>query len=137
MKALLLFLHLLTTGALAWAHGEDKPGPHGGQIQMPGNFHVEAVQRKDGFEFYLLDMEFKNPTVTNSTLTATWESKGQKQELKCVPKKSSFLCDLPKAGPLSGQVAVKAKRNLDVGSMEAIFAIGKKTQVKAPSGHHH
>ena len=61
----------LFISTLLFAHGGDKPGPHGGKIEMPGPYHVEAV-RKDlkTFEVYLLDIEFANPITKNSEVKA-------------------------------------------------------------------
>ena len=56
-KALVL---LIFSSSIANTHGMDKLGPHKGYVQMPGAFHTEVVQDKDGsFRIYLLDVEFK------------------------------------------------------------------------------
>jgi len=63
----------------SFGHGEDKPGPNGGFIRMPGVFHTEVVpDKKDqSFHLYLLDIEFKNPTVKDSSVDAHFEHKGK------------------------------------------------------------
>lgn len=82
----------------ASAHGEDKPGPHGGQIRMPGAFHTELKLRdKRRVTLYLLDMEWKNPVTENSSLTVTFiraKAKLQK-DLDCKPAGAAFECSLP------------------------------------------
>ena len=53
MKAYLFLMAMLVSSILAFAHGEDKPGPHGGHIKMPANFHTEVIASEDGsFHIY-------------------------------------------------------------------------------------
>lgn len=84
--------------ASAHAHGEDQLGPHGGEIRMPGAFHTELkLRNKRTVTLYLLDMEWKNPVIENSSLTVTFiraTAKLQK-DLACTPAKSVFECSLP------------------------------------------
>ena len=66
LKLIISILISSLVGLTAFAHGEDKPGPHGGHIRMPANFHTEVIQDLDGsFHIYLLDMQFKEPIVKN------------------------------------------------------------------------
>lgn len=78
MKALMkktivtgLLLSIFSTHASA--HGENKPGPNGGYIRMPGAFHTEIVPNgKHKIKVYLLDIEWKNPSVINSKLEISY-----------------------------------------------------------------
>lgn len=89
----------------AFAHGEDKPGPHGGFIRMPGAYHTEIVPKADGvLEIYLLDMEWKNPVVKDSSVEA--EVRGGKApaaKAKCRAEKASFRCEFPKGAATKGE----------------------------------
>lgn len=89
-------LVLLST-SLAYPHGEDKPGPHGGLIRMPGAFHTELVpQGKNAVLIYLLDIEWKNPIVEGSEVNLQLLRSGKAVEkLGCEPKKKGFFCKLP------------------------------------------
>lgn len=94
----------------ALAHGGDKPGPHGGAIQMPGAFHTEVVETKAGFEIYLLDMNFQNPSIKDASLKVSTLVGEKKVELSCEQKQQSFFCKKPKGIGKSGQLRVVAKR---------------------------
>ena len=48
---------LFLPGALL-AHGTSEPGPHGGEIRMPGAFHVEALAVDGRLRVYLLKHVF-------------------------------------------------------------------------------
>ena len=62
MKLILVFSSLLLINSHLFAHGGNKPGPHGGKIKMPGMFHTELIlNAPNDFKVYLLDMKFKNP----------------------------------------------------------------------------
>ena len=48
MQAFLLALAAaLSAPGAALAHGKQEPGPNGGEVRMPGAFHVEAVAEND------------------------------------------------------------------------------------------
>jgi hypothetical protein len=47
LKQMTIGTMVLMSGVFAWGHGEDKPGPNGGYIQMPGAFHTELVPVSD------------------------------------------------------------------------------------------
>lgn len=79
------YLSLLLFSSLSYGHGTDKPGPHGGMIQMPGAYHVEVVRAsKQSFKIYLLDGDFKNPTLTDSSVKAR-VLYGKNLSLDCKP----------------------------------------------------
>ena len=127
------------------AHGEDKYGPHKGFVRMPGAFHTELVLNgKNKLKVYLLDIEWKNPTVKKSNLDVTYndQTKG-----KCKPQKDYFSCEFPKAIDLTkkGELKIVAMRNDQKGA-DAMYSLPLKLEVplQAPamddqSGHggHH
>lgn len=105
--------------SLAWAtslaHGEDKPGPHGGHIRMPGAFHTELlVQNSHEVKIYLLDIDWKNPTTKNSSVEAIFAGT-KPAKARCKAEKEFFLCrfddriDLKKVGELTIN-AIRAKQ---------------------------
>lgn len=110
--ALVTVLGILIQVNSAFAHGEDKPGPNGGFIRMPGAFHTELVKETDlKFKVYLLDMEWKNPTINASTLEATLEIGKKKTQAACESKSNYFECSLPKGtGLRKGKLTIQASR---------------------------
>lgn len=93
----------------SFGHGEDKAGPHGGFVRMPGGFHTEVLRRSDtSFDVYLLDVEWKNPTVEGSSVNASLIRGKKKIELQCAPEVDRFSCKIP-----SGEKSRKKDR-LDV-----------------------
>lgn len=90
-----------------FAHGEDKPGPHGGHIRMPGGFHVELIQTGRDLKIYLLDINFKNAVTEDSAARLTF---GSATSSTCHPEKDYFVCGLPKTFKDSGKVTVEAQR---------------------------
>jgi hypothetical protein len=108
---------------LAFAHGEDKPGPNGGHIRMPGNFHTEVIADKDGsFHVYLLDIQFQNPTIKNSEVKAHIISGKGKTKLKCKPMGTHFHC---KGGTPArkGSLVLKAKRSGVIAGTDAKYPL--------------
>ena len=86
-----------TLSSTVFGHGEDKPGPHGGFIRMPGPFHTELVKVSDTtFRVYLLDMEWKNPTTRDSKIAVKAKSKKGFQPVSCAFEVEAFKCELPK-----------------------------------------
>lgn len=98
---------------LAAAHGENKPGPHGGHMRMPGAFHTELVSSGDNsFTIYLVDVKFENADAKKSSLTAIAKSGAAQIDLNCETLSDRFLCKLPDANnkPVKpDQLVVKAK----------------------------
>ncbi len=69
--ALMLIVHT------AYGHGENKLGPNGGFIKMPGAFHTEVVPvGQNKLKVFLLDMNWKNPSILNSNLSVTHKASG-------------------------------------------------------------
>lgn len=82
----------------AWPHGEDRLGPNGGYIRMPGAFHTELKSRS-GRELvvYLLDLHWKNPEVRDSSVTLELSRRGRIESVSCKVVEKYFLCRLPKS----------------------------------------
>lgn len=94
LKSICSVIGLSILAQLAYAHGEDKAGPNGGFIRMPGAFHTEIVQiEKDKAKVYLLDMNWQSPSVKDAKVEVKL---GTKATLQCQAKEESyFLCLFP------------------------------------------
>ena len=141
MKALLTSI-LFIASVKAVAHGEDKLGPNGGYLKMPGAFHTEVVPEKNGtIRVYLLDINFKNAMVKNSTVTASINT-GTVKSLNCSSKRNYFTCDTKKGDLKKGTLNISAERN-NVKADEAVYplplALTKdETEMKGEDhGSHH
>jgi hypothetical protein len=127
-----------------YAHGEDAPGPHNGHIKMVGTFHIEVAADTDGsFHVFLLDVNFKNPTIKDSSIEMTLDQKGKKNPFKCeVMGRDHFHCKpLGKYTLKNGQLLVKAKRENAVGDTSYELPLKWKTgsaeaQSQDHSKHH-
>lgn len=145
LKLIISLLISSLFGLTALAHGEDKPGPHGGHIRMPANFHTEVVPDKDGsFHIYLLDMQFKEPIVKKSSVKAFVLNGKKKSSLKCKVMADHFHC-VGAAPGSSGNLVIKAKRNGTKASMDAKYELpikpfalkdGETPAVQDHSKHH-
>ena len=105
---------LITFSALQlFAHGEDKPGPHGGMIKMAKTIHTEVASDKDGsFHIFLLDINFSNPTVKNSTLSGSIASSQGDFKLDCsVMEGTHYHCKTKNVRPKIGKLNLKANRD--------------------------
>jgi hypothetical protein len=102
------FTLLNTLSLVVFAHGEDKPGPHGGYIRMPGAFHTEVVKEETGYRIYLLDLNWKNPSVLDSSTSASIEAGKKTTELSCAKESDSFFCK--SSLPQKGILKINAKR---------------------------
>ncbi|MDZ4084217.1 MAG: hypothetical protein U1E10_14840 [Bdellovibrionales bacterium] len=137
---LLLALALLKPLAVT-AHGEDKPGPNGGFIRMPGAFHTEVVaQKPNQLKVFLLDIAWKNPVVAKSSVKATHESSAkQKSDVSCSPEKNFFVCKFPKSVDVSkaGTLTLFATRDSQAG-IPAAYPLPLKLDKPTDdhSGHH-
>lgn len=140
-SSIALTLVLAVTGSLfkptrVWAHGEDKPGPHGGVIRMPGAFHTEVMaDGKGGVRVYVLDIGFKNPTTDNAAIKAAVIKQGEtRTELSCKAENEYFTCS--GTGPLkldTGELVLEASRD-GAAALPAIYPL-PLTHSKAERGH--
>lgn len=123
---------LLMMPALSWAHGENKTGPHGGHIRMPGAFHTELVlDQEQNVKIFLLDINFKNPSVKDSKVGVVAKSGKTLVNFKCtemVEEAPHFHCIPEQKFLLKGELIVKAVREKSVGN-EAVY--------KLPLPYHH
>lgn len=116
MKKLALSLIVVLVTLQVWSHGEDKPGPHGGFISMPGAFHVELVPvNSRQIKAYLLDINWKNPTLKNSSIQLSMGSISS----KCAAKADHFVCNFPASIDLNktGELKVDSTRENKKGSI--------------------
>lgn len=101
----------LLAAPAALAHGEAEPGPHGGEIRMPGAFHTEVVAGEDNLRVYLLDMQFGNPQTQDSSVQAVIRAEGGSRRLDCRAEDEAFRCPLPEGISLdAGELEVSAVR---------------------------
>lgn len=100
----------LVVSLKAFAHGEDVPGPHGGHIRMPATFHTELVIHNEiTAKIYLLDLQFENPVIKNSSVSVKHKIGKTTYNLKCTPAVDHFRC-LSRDPMLKGILSVKASR---------------------------
>jgi len=118
MKKVFIFSILSLLSSFSFAHGEDKPGPHGGYVRMPGAFHTEIVPDSDvQFKVYLLDINWKNPSVKNSQVEIKFVDKGIGTLASCQQEIDFFQCQLPNGAHLKkGKLLVKATREKQAGA---------------------
>lgn len=111
VKKALVFVSIFMLGSFGFAHGEDKAGPHGGYIQMPGAFHTELVPRGgDVVDIYLIDLHFQNATTKNSAVSVLWKGSDGQKKLVCQPNKVlAFRCQGVKIDGV-GRLLVDATR---------------------------
>lgn len=132
------FVSLLFFSFNAFSHGEDKPGPHGGFIRMPGAFHTEVVP--DGpskVKVYLLDVNWKNPSVNGSSLKLRYGVKGE--FAKCATGNGLFYsCEFSKKVDLNkkGTLIVYSQRENQVGAKVA-YVLPLKLQPNERKAAHH
>jgi hypothetical protein len=123
----------------AFSHGEDKHGPHGGFVKMPGAFHTEVL-KKSGTEFqiYLLDVEWKDPTIEGSSVSATLKRGSKTIPLQCAPLEDRFSCRTPKGESIQkkDQLEVTAIRKGASGGVAA-YVIPLKLEKSAVDHSQH
>lgn len=129
---------VILSSNLAIAHGEDKPGPNGGFIRMPGAFHIElSLESANSLKVYLLDMEWKNPSVVKSDVQITHNN--SKTKAKCKIKESFYICVFPKSVNLKkkGSLKVNSTREGQIGN-EVSYPLPLKLEVIDDGhGEHH
>jgi hypothetical protein len=140
-KNIFLFLSALVFNAtLSFAHGEDKLGPNGGYVRMPGAFHTEIVRNgKNKLKVYLLDIDWQNPSVKNSKLKIIYNGKITPE---CQIEDDHYNCVFAKSVNLTkkGELKITAQRDGQDG-MEVSYPLPLKlekvNQEKSEhSGHH-
>lgn len=131
------FLLSFLYGSLVFAHGEDKLGPNGGMIRMPGAFHTELVQvSPEQFKIFLLDMNFENPTVHDSSVEVLLEKAKSEKKILCNPSENHFVCKLShdwKLGKLKS-LSVLAKRENQKGGF-AVYELPFKSHSSTKHQH--
>ncbi len=138
-------MFIFAKGVEVKAHGEDKPGPHGGFIQMPGAFHTEVVAEGDHrLKVYLLDMNWENPSTKDSSLEVKLQLGKKTTSFKCEMSENFYSCTLPKGNNLKkGKLEVQAQREGVKGSVAAYTLplqwkkAEKSKEHQEHSGHHH
>lgn len=102
-----------------FSHGEDKPGPNGGFLRMPGTFHTEVILTSTNtLKIFLLDINWKNPTVKNSSLKVI--HKESKLLANCSVESNYFICqfsdnvDLKKKGELLVEADMNGQKGMAV-----------------------
>lgn len=126
-------------GQFAFGHGEDKPGPNGGFIRMPSAFHTEViVTSPNTLKVYLLDMQWKNPSIKDSFLFVSL-AKDKIQKINCTIETNYYVCMFPKNVDLSqkGELFVEAKREGQVGKVVSYELPLKLQKVDDGHGSHH
>ncbi len=125
---------------LALGHGEDKQGPNGGFIRMPGAFHTEVLLTSPNtLKVFLLDIEWANPSVNKSDLQIVHSSK---KKAECKIQENFYTCVFPKNVNLKkkGSLKVNATRESQKGN-EVSYPLPLKLEVvdDGHSGHqgHH
>jgi hypothetical protein len=141
LKPMTIGTMVLMSGVFAWGHGEDKPGPNGGYIQMPGAFHTELVPVSDKMlKIYLLDMEWKNPTITDSAVELRHSLGKRSLNAACKADKDHFVCEFPTAVDMKkGMLEIKPQRMKAKGNLASYklpLTFPKPAANDEHSGHH-
>jgi hypothetical protein len=124
----LMALAMLFVSPQAQAHGENHPGPNGGEVRMPGGFHVEAKLQGAQLKVWLLDIAIKNPTVKDSKLTAEIiPTAGKAKTLRgnCKAAADHFVCDFSREAYAQAKLVVKATREGSAGQ-DAVYQLPLK-----------
>ncbi len=111
MRTALLSTLLGILPAALLAHGEDKLGPNGGYIRMPGGFHTEVKITAGNLQIYLLDIQWKDPVTEQSKVDVEYKASTAATKLACRADQNFFSCDLPKEfNKNTGKLLVMAER---------------------------
>lgn len=139
LTALAIFL---LNPLFVFAHGEDKAGPNGGFIRMPGAYHTELIlDGKNKLKVYLLNLQWKNPSLINSKVSISYSGKS-KATATCKPEKNFYLCSFPEPIDLteSGNLKVLSQREGQEG-IEVSYPLPFKFEAPATKqeghGSHH
>jgi hypothetical protein len=89
----MLFALTLTLTSHAFAHGENKYGPHMGYISMPGSFHIELVpQQENTYAVYILDLQNKKSLLKDSSIEMKIIKNDKSQKFNCDVVTDHFVC---------------------------------------------
>ncbi|MBY0554549.1 hypothetical protein K2P97_08475 [bacterium] len=143
MKHLILTLILSFVSSSVLAHGEDKLGPNKGYIKMPSNYHTEVVpDGKNRIKVYLLDINWKNPSVKKSKLEAVHKTAATSSKAMCLVGSDHYICSFSKAIDLTqpGELTINSQREGQKGAA-AVYALPFKlqksnTESTGHGGHH-
>ncbi|MNT23525.1 hypothetical protein D3C72_1589460 [compost metagenome] len=93
---------------------------------MPGAFHTEMIFDKDNQDVmvFLLDMDFKNPTLNESSVTAFYQKGKTKVAYSCMPMHNHFHCTAEKKYKTTkgGEIHITATREKAKGN-EVIYKL--------------
>lgn len=136
MNKVLFFVTVFSISINIFAMGEDKAGPNGGMIQMPGSFHTELILEKNQAKVYLLDMGFKKPTVAKSSVELNVTTEQDSKKVSCKAKVDYFICPLDvKNSEAIAQIQVLATRNGAKGK-NVMYDFTKKESSETGAAHH-
>ena len=127
LKSLVSAILVFST-SFVFAHGEDKPGPHGGVIRMPGAYHTEVVLLgASKLKVYLLDIHWKNPSVKDSSVSVTFGE----EKIQCEKEREFFVCTFDESVDLKskGKLVVESIREKQRGNLveyEVPLKVGNK-----------
>lgn len=111
MRNTILFSIFTVFVSISYGHGENKPGPNGGFIRMPGAYHTELIPNEiNSLKVYLLDIQFKNPSVKDSSIEMSLGGKS-KINTKCEPQENFFICKFPEKVDLTKKGSLKVISN--------------------------
>lgn len=107
---------------------------------MPGAFHTEVVPAdSSALKIYLLDMNWKNPTVKDSFVQVVYKKTSVSKALLCKPQRDHFLCLGNASVDLkSGKLEIIAQRDQQKGN-SVVYDLPLQLEVKKEDahGHHH
>lgn len=121
----------------AFAHGENKLGPHKGYIKMPGSFHTEVVMDgKDKIKVYLIDMEWKNPSVKKSSLSVILDNKKETISADCKIIDDHYSCSFSKPVNLYRKAELKIQSEREgIEGAEIIYTLPLRINVNPNDEH--
>ncbi|CAN5517721.1 hypothetical protein BH10BDE1_BH10BDE1_14200 [soil metagenome] len=143
LALLALFVHMVILPDSTLARGEEKPGPNGGEIRMPGAFHTELKVSGRQIWVYLLDLKFEKARTDKSSVVVEVVSPtpgAAPVKLDCKPAKVSeppkFVCMHANYEPSKGQtLKVRANRGTAMGQ-EVSYVLPLLSGESAPKSVH-
>lgn len=130
-------LLILSNAATAFAHGEDRLGPHKGYVRMPSNYHTEVLTAgSNRLKVYLLDISWRNPSVKDSSVQIMHRSStaaAKNTPAQCEIKGSYYLCTFPRGINLrrAGTLVVNSQREGQKG-IEVSYALPLRLEKSTP-----